>query len=126
MAEQTPEQTARTMVDAFNRRDLDAFMALYEPEASLVFEPGQVASSPKEIHAAIGGFLALEGRMEIEPELTVVRADDIALVSAALTIDGTDPDGEPVTMSGKTTDMARRQPDGTWRWVIDAPFGVGR
>src|SRR5215210_6932086 len=108
------------MVDAFNRRDLDAFMALYEPEASLVFEPGQVASSPKEIHAAMGGFLALEGRMEIEPELTVVRADDIALVSAALTIDGTDPDGEPVTMSGKTTDMARRQPDGTWRWVIDA------
>ena len=125
MAEQTPEQAARAMVDAFNRRDLDAFMALYEPGASLVLQPGQVASSPEEIREAMSGFLALEGRMEIEPELTVFRADDVALVSAAWTIDGTDPEGEPVTMSGRTTDVARRQPDGTWRWVIDAPFGVG-
>ncbi len=125
MAEQTPEQAARAMVDAFNRRDLDAFMGLYEPEASLMLQAGRVASSPEEIREAMGGFLALEGRMEIEPEMTVVRADDVALVSAAWTIDGTGPDGDPVTMSGRTTDVARRQPDGTWRWVIDAPFGVG-
>lgn len=22
------------------------------------------------------------------------------------------------------TDVVRRQPDGTWRWVIDVPFGI--
>jgi uncharacterized protein (TIGR02246 family) len=125
VAEQTPEQAARKMVDAFNRRDLDAFMALYEPDACLMLRPGQVASSPEKIREAMGEFLALEGRMEFEPELTVVRPNDVALVSAAWTIEGTGPDVEPVTMSGRTTDVARRQPDGTWRWVIDAPFGVG-
>lgn len=61
--------------------------------------------------------------MEIEPELTVIRAGDIALVSGAWTLTGLD--GEPVRMSGRTTDVTRRQPDGTWRWVIDVPFGIG-
>jgi ketosteroid isomerase-like protein len=60
--------------------------------------------------------------MEIEPELIVVQAGDVALVSGTWTLTG--PDGEPVTMSGRSTDVARQQPDGTWRWVIDVPFGI--
>jgi len=77
MAVQSPEEAVRAMADAFNSRDLDAFMAFYEPGATLVPQPGRVAS------------------------------------------------GEPVTMNGRVTDVVRRQPDGTWRWVIDVPYGIG-
>jgi uncharacterized protein (TIGR02246 family) len=94
MLVQTPEEAVRAMVDAFNRGDLDAFMDFYEPGATLVPQPGRVASGAAAIREAMGGFLALEGLMEIEPDLTVVRASDVALVS------------------------------GTWRWVIDLPFGI--
>jgi ketosteroid isomerase-like protein len=73
----------------------------------------------------MGEFLALEVHMQLEPELAVVRAGDLALVSGCWKLTGTGPDGEPVTMSGRTTDVARQQPDGTWRRVIDVPFGIG-
>jgi uncharacterized protein (TIGR02246 family) len=122
MPEQTPEEAVRAMVDAFNGGDLDAFMAFYEPGATLVPQPGQVASGVAAIREAMGGFLALKGRMEIEPELSVIQAGDVALVSGSWTLTG--PDGEPATMSGRVTDVVRRQPDGTWRWVIDVPFGI--
>ncbi len=121
---QSPEEAVRAMVDAFNRWDLDAFMTFYEPKATLVPQPGQVASGAAAIREAMGGFLALKGRMEIESELTVNQASDVALVSGSWTLTGTGPDGEPVTMSGRVTDVVRRQPDGTWRWGIDVPFGV--
>ncbi len=123
MPEQTPEEAVRAMVDAFNGGDLDAFMAFYEPGATLVPQPGQVASGEMAIREAMGRFLALKGRMEIEPEITVIQAGDVALVSGSWTLTG--PDGEPVTMSGRVTDVVRRQPDGAWRWVIDVPFGIG-
>ena len=125
MAVQSPEEAVRAMVDAFNSRNLDAFMSFYEPGATLVPQPGQVASGAAEIREAMGGFLALKGRMEIEPGLSVIQADDVALVSGSWTLTGTGPDGEPVTLDGRVTDVVRRQPDGTWRWVIDAPFGIG-
>jgi ketosteroid isomerase-like protein len=111
---------------AFNRGDLDTLMALYEPEASLVLEPGQVAAGASAIRASLGGYLALKSRLEIDLEaLTVVAGADLALVSGPWTLSGTGPDGAPLTMSGRSADVLRRQPDGTWRWVIDAPFGTG-
>ena len=121
MVVQSAEEAARAYEDAFNSGDLDALMDFYEPGATLVSQPGQVASGATALREAMGGFLALKGRMEIEPELTVVRAGDIALVSGSWT---TGSHGEPVTKSGLVTDVVRRQPDGTWRWVIDLPFGI--
>jgi uncharacterized protein (TIGR02246 family) len=113
--------------DAFNRADLDALVALYEPQATLVPQAGQVASGLAAIREALSGFLALKGRMqieEIEPE-RVVLAGDLALLGGSWTLTGIGPNGAPVTMAGRATDVLRRQPDGTWRWLIDAPFGLG-
>jgi hypothetical protein len=30
-----------------------------------------------------------------------------------------------MTLTGTTAEVARRQPDGTWRWVIDDPTAGG-
>jgi uncharacterized protein (TIGR02246 family) len=123
---QRVEDVARAYQDAFNRGDLDGLLVLYEPEATLVPQPGQVVAGRAAIREALSGFLALKGRMEIEeigPE-HIVQAGDLALVSGSCTISGTGPGGEPVTMSSRPTDVLRRQPDGTWRWVIDVPFGI--
>jgi ketosteroid isomerase-like protein len=40
-------------------------------------------------------------------------------------IDGTGPEGQAVHVEGTATDIARRGPDGRWRYVIDNPFGTG-
>jgi uncharacterized protein (TIGR02246 family) len=118
-----PEEVPRAFGDAFNSGDPDAILALYEPEATLEAQPGQVAAGAAAIRDALGGFLALRGKIEVDLK-KVVRAGDLALVSNAWTLAGTGPDGTPVTLAGQTADVVRRQPDGTWRYVIDAPFGL--
>jgi hypothetical protein len=38
-------------------------------------------------------------------------------------VSGIDADGKPFTANGKSMEVVRRQPDGTWRFVIDNPHG---
>ena len=120
------EDVLQQYEDAFNQGDLDALLALYEPQATLTLQPGQTAAGAAAIRTVLGSFLALKGRMEIAeigPQ-QIVQAGDTALVSGSWTITGTGSNGEPVVMSGRSTDVVRLQPDGTWRWVIDVPFGI--
>ena len=37
---------------------------------------------------------------------------------------GTGPDGEPVQLASRNADVLRRQSDGSWRFVIDNPWGT--
>ncbi len=40
------------------------------------------------------------------------------------TLEGTQPDGTPITISGQSADVLRRQTDSTWRLLIDDPWGA--
>jgi ketosteroid isomerase-like protein len=51
-------------------------------------------------------------------------ADDLALVIGVWSFEGTGPDGEPVRLAARNADVLRRQSDGTWRFVIDNPWGT--
>ena len=54
----------------------------------------------------------------------VIESGDIALAHAKWTSVGTDADGNRVDFAGQTTEVMRRQADGTWLFVIDNPFGA--
>jgi uncharacterized protein (TIGR02246 family) len=123
MSMKQPEDLGQAFEHAFNSGDLEAMLALYEPEATLIPEPGAVASGSEAIREAIGEFLGLKGQVDSQP-MTTVTAGDVALASGPWTITGTAPDGQPVTMSGRSTNVLRRQPDGTWLLAIDVPFGI--
>lgn len=59
--------------------------------------------------------------------LTVTRvpkAGGLALVAGAWSFRGTAPDGSAVTLTDHNADVLRRQPDGSWRFVIDNPWGT--
>ncbi len=117
-----PEQIHDLFGAAFNRGDLEALMALYEDGATLVPEPGQSARGAGEIREALRAYLALEGRIVLEPR-RVVNAGDVAMLVSQWRVEGTAPDGSPVRLEGSTCDVVRRQPDRSWRLVIDNPFG---
>ncbi|MCF2532366.1 YybH family protein [Yinghuangia soli] len=51
-------------------------------------------------------------------------AGDIGLLVVDWSVGGRGPDGEPVSASGTATDVARRGPDGFWRYAITDPFGA--
>jgi uncharacterized protein (TIGR02246 family) len=120
----SPEDVHLRFVEAFNARDLEALLALFEPGACLVPQPGAPPVSGRPaIRAALAPFLALGGSMAITPR-RVLLAGDVALLLSPWTLRATGPDGRPVEMAGRTTDVVRLQPDGSWRLAIDNPFGV--
>lgn|SRR5437879_6037435 len=116
-----PEDMPATFESAFNTGDIDQVLALYEPDAVLVPEPGQVVHGTAAIREALLGFLALKLPIRLERK-RVLQTGDLALVSSTWTLSGAGPDGSAVNLGGNTTEVVRRQSDGTWRYVIDDPF----
>ena len=122
MSARTPEEMPRLWAEHFVAGDLDALVALYEADATLVAQPGAVVIGTEAIREDLSGLLAMRPTFNLEGR-KVLQTGDIALSFADWTLAGTSPDGEPIEMAGQTSDVLRRQPDGTWRFVIDNPWG---
>jgi ketosteroid isomerase-like protein len=118
----TPEQIHQLFENRFNAGDLDGLMELYEPDVALIAQPGSVANGIDQARAALQGFLSLKGRITLDTKL-VVTVDELAYLSNTWSLHGTDPDGNPVTLGATTAEVARRQADGSWRYVIDNAWG---
>lgn len=118
---ENPAESARVFQDAFNAGDLDGMVSLYESEAVFVPAPGQVTAGSDSIREVLAGFLAVKGRFELKSK-SLQQVGDIALETAEWTLEGTDPDGNPVSLAGLATVVLRRQADGSWLMVIDNPF----
>jgi uncharacterized protein (TIGR02246 family) len=103
---------------------LDALIALYEPDASFNPELGQVVTGTQAIREAAQGFLAMNPKLTLETK-TLNQTSDIALTTANWHLTGLGPDDTTVDMRGQSVEVSRRQPDGTWRFLIDNPFGLG-
>src|SRR3989475_9403036 len=59
-----PSDTVDHLTEAINRGDLEAALALYEPNAVLVVQPGQLACGATQLREALARFIALEPRSE--------------------------------------------------------------
>jgi ketosteroid isomerase-like protein len=57
MAATEPEQMHGTFEEAFNAGDIDALMELYEPDATLVPQPGALAEGTAAIRESLAWFL---------------------------------------------------------------------
>ena len=123
MSAATPEQVLESIVTGINSGDLESLMPLYESEAAFATEPGSLALGLAGIREALNGFIAMNGTLDLEVT-RVLEVDDLALVIGVWSFDGTGPDGEAVRLEARNADILRRQPDGTWRFVIDNPWGT--
>ena len=119
----TPEQVLASIVEGINTGNLDALLTLYEPEAVFATQPGGLAHGLRGIREGLAGFIAMKGILDLEVT-RVLEADGLALVVGVWSFAGTGPDGQPVTLTGANADVLRRQSDGSWRFVIDNPWGT--
>jgi ketosteroid isomerase-like protein len=119
----TPERVLESIVRGINSGDLDSLMPLYESEAAFAAQPGILAHGASGIGEALAGFISMNGTLDLEVT-RVLEVDDLALVIGVWSFDGTGPDGEPVHLAARNADVLRRQADGTWRFVIDNPWGT--
>ena len=104
-----PEDLSRFFLERANAGDVEGLVALYEPGAVLAFPPGNLAAGHEQIREVYAELLAGRPSFASAGQQPVIRNGDLALTSTRL------PGG------GATVEVARRQPDGSWRWVIDQP-----
>ncbi len=123
MSRETPEQVLKSIVDGINTGNFDTLMALYEPEAAFAAQPGSLAHGFTGVREALAGFIAMKGKLDLKVT-RVLEASDLALLTGVWSFIGTGPDGEPVKLAAKNADVLRRQADGSWRFVIDNPWGT--
>lgn len=115
-----PEELHRQFSEAYNAGDLLRLLALYEPEARLALQSGELRIGHDAIRGALQRFLGMRGTFKLET-VSVVEAGEIALLRGNWRLNGTGPDGSPVEMQGNSAEVARRQRDGRWLFVIDQP-----
>src|SRR5262245_44052878 len=123
LSNSTPEQVLESIVLGINSGQLESLMPLYESEAAFATRPGSLAHGARGVRDALAGFVSMQGTLELEVT-RVLEVDDLALVIGVWAFDGTGADGEPVRMAATNADVLRRQTDGSWRFVIDNPWGT--
>lgn len=119
----TPKEFLISYVKKFNSGDISSLISLYETEACFVSQEGEVVKGIDNVRQRLQSFINMNGRIESKV-IGVVQTNDIALVNTDWSFNGSGPDGKAVTITGKATDVLRQQSDGTWRILIDNPWGT--
>jgi uncharacterized protein (TIGR02246 family) len=121
MSARSPEDTHALIAAAFNAGDLDEFLEIYEENATVIAPPeGRRVTGRDAIRSAVAPTFALAPSASIEV-VEKLQTDGLALTHARWSIVGSD-GGERVEMSGRGAIVSRRQPDGSWRIVLDNPM----
>jgi SnoaL-like domain len=102
-----PQDLERLLVSRERAGDVDGMAALYEPHAVLDCGDGRLMLGREAIRAFYVGLVATGRKFHFGNPRPAIISGDLALTSTR------SPDGSV------TAEIARRQGDGTWLWVID-------
>jgi ketosteroid isomerase-like protein len=122
MLAKTPKEAVTAADEAFNFRDLEAVLALYEDGAIMVYEPGHLATGKAALRRVFESLFHLNAVAKQEKS-DVVQAGDIALWTSKWTVSGTAQDGTPFTRGGFGSAILRKHSDGGWRVAVENPWG---
>jgi enoyl-CoA hydratase len=120
MSAHDPEDLHRLFAEHANAGQLEGLLSLYEEGATLIGPDGAHAEGGTAIRERLEGLLAMAPRITPISNRALV-VGDIALMSNRCRMTfGQDGDGHG-GFECSATEVARRQPDGSWRYVIDDP-----
>jgi ketosteroid isomerase-like protein len=119
MPAKSPEEICRLFQQYMAQGDIDAVLSVYDPEAVFLNQSGEVKKGGEALKQELGPFADRKAIFDFSIK-QVVQSGDIALMHTEWKV------SSPLQMSVYAIEVARRQPDGTWRWLIGDPFTVGR
>jgi ketosteroid isomerase-like protein len=119
----TPEKLLNLQVEEFNKSNISFLMTLYENDACFASKPGEVVKDLESIRQSLQSFIDVRVKLEAKVK-RVLQASDLALIITEWSINGIESDGKPINLTGRGTVVLRQQSDGTWRIVIENPWGT--
>lgn len=117
------EGAARYFQNCIRNGDVEGALSSFDEEAIYVTEAGKYVEGKAEIKER------LEFLCGIKPDLQALRSasftiGDIASWVDEWTLKATLPDGTKLDLKGISSDVMKRQKDGTWAYLIDNPYGA--
>lgn len=102
-----PQDLEWLLVSRQKAGDVDGMVVVYEPNAVLDFGGGRLTLGKEAIRTFYAGLVATGRRFAFGDQRACIVTGDLALTSTRL------------AHGSVTAEVARRQGDGTWLWVID-------
>ncbi len=118
-----PQQMNETFVRAFNSKQIDNLMLLYEPDAVLVRLDGSLARGTDQVRDELSKLLTMGIRVEGRNQFAITYGNT-ALLRANFTITLLGENGQETSIKGSSSEVVSQQPDGSWLYIIDHPFGA--
>lgn len=106
-AAKEPNDLEKFFVERANAGDIDGLVALYEPNAVLLSDDGRQVSGTEQIRMFLVEYLRNRPELVASRQNRALCSGDVALTSSQH------------SNGVLSVEIARRQPDGNWLWVID-------
>lgn len=119
MPARNPEEICSLFTKFMAEGDVDGLLSVYDSDVVFLNEAGDVVKGKQEMKRQLAPFADARARFDFQIK-QIIQSGDIALMHTLWNI------SSPRRMSAYAIEVARRQPDGTWLWLIGDPFTVGR
>ena len=119
MPARSPEEICLLFQQYMREGDIDAVLTVYDLEAVFLNQAGEFKTGHDALRQELAPLAAARAQFDYHIE-QVIQSGDIALMHTEWTI------SSPHRLYLYAIEVARRQPDATWRWLIGDPFTTGR
>jgi ketosteroid isomerase-like protein len=119
MPARSPEEICRLFQQFMAAGDIESLLNLYDPEAVILGRSREMQRGDQGLRQQLAPMAAAKINFTFRID-QVIQSGDIALMHTYWTASAPEP------MAEHAVEVARRQPDRTWRWLIGDPFTVGR
>jgi ketosteroid isomerase-like protein len=99
--------------------DIESLLSIYDPEAVFLNESREIKKGRDGLKQELVPHAGAKTVFDFTIK-QVIQSGDIALMHTEWKV------STPKPMTVYAIEVARRQADGTWRWLIGDPFTVGR
>ena len=119
MPAKTPEEICSLFKKYMAAGDIEALLNIYDEKAVFLNQSCEVLKGREALRQVLGPLASAKAVFDFNIK-QVIQAGDIALMHTEWKVSA------PEVMSQYAIEVARRQSDGSWRWLIGDPFTVGR
>jgi ketosteroid isomerase-like protein len=119
MPAKNPEEICRLFNEYMAQGDVESLLSIYDPEAAFLDQAGEVKRGRPGMREVLTPLAAAKTAFDYNIK-QIIQSGDIALMHTEWKAPSLSKD--PMY----AIEVARRQPDGGWCWLIGDPFTVGK